>query len=600
MALTKNYMPLSPQMSAIQTDDGRMMPVGIPPDYLMQQGFTELPSQPKLAENMTLPPNMGPQQSRLDAPPPMMPPSPQAVAAGGSGPGPSVPWYAGGVPASAGGSPPVPGGAVGKPGPTVPESAPPKEVSEPGVAGSALRQGGAPVAAAGATQETSGPVTVSLPSNRVVGYTKGGEQIKTGRKEERTQLAPGTTENIEQASDEQAIAIRNQAAIQGLQSEVQADEFAKQSAELRQQAADAQLREQDVRLEYALRERELAQERQAIDNAEVDPKRYFHDKGALVTVGLAIARAMGAYGAAITHGQNDAAKIIDDGIEQDIQAQRESIARRQQGIAARQTLLERWMDRNDPETSAEKARVLMRDATSKRIESEVARIGTEQARVNGEALIADLQAKNAASMANIQKTDVAESYAYTQPKPIMSGGAQQVQVPPELAEVLRATPREKWGSVIQEWSKTRAAALAKGPGGEGGQQGYGVEGAKNLSLAEGLSRNVDSIRREVKARGRAAIVDAQTPGTVLNKKVTNASDQLGRIRSGAAVTDAEAARFSGLIAGKSGVVSPDVVLKILDDIDSEAQSMQRRLVKPEQEKKNPPPAKTPEFGESNR
>jgi hypothetical protein len=122
--------------------------------------------------------------------------------------------------------------------------------------------------------------------------------------------------------------------------------YEQQATYYAQQAEAAQKERERIAAEDARRQAErqrveapLFRDQEAIAKEKVDPTRIFNgDSGAIRAIGSAIAVGLGAFGAALTGGQNYALQIIQASIDRDIEAQKENIQNRQE---ANQTALAR-------------------------------------------------------------------------------------------------------------------------------------------------------------------------------------------------------------------------------------------------------------------
>jgi hypothetical protein len=83
---------------------------------------------------------------------------------------------------------------------------------------------------------------------------------------------------------------------------------------------------------------------------KVDPNHFYASKSTLEKIGLALSLGLGAAGAALSHGENSAQKIVDAAINNDIQAQTVNIENRREGLKNAQGLLaEKWRMFGDKE-----------------------------------------------------------------------------------------------------------------------------------------------------------------------------------------------------------------------------------------------------------
>jgi hypothetical protein len=88
---------------------------------------------------------------------------------------------------------------------------------------------------------------------------------------------------------------------------------------------------------------------------EVDPAKWYHDRGTGGTIAAALAMGLGAFGASLTGGPNTAVQIISDAINADIDAQKSNIATAGKGLEAQRGLLGEMRARFGDERQAEAA-----------------------------------------------------------------------------------------------------------------------------------------------------------------------------------------------------------------------------------------------------
>lgn len=134
-------------------------------------------------------------------------------------------------------------------------------------------------------------------------------------------------------------------------------------------------------------------ERVRIDQQQIDPTKYWTDRGALVGILSALASGGGAYAAILGRSKNFAGETIDKAVEQDIEAQKASIASRRQGLQTRMTLLDHYARNNDPDTAERMARITLRDSAASMIKGEEQQGLAYSMRSKSDAELAKLQAE---------------------------------------------------------------------------------------------------------------------------------------------------------------------------------------------------------------
>lgn len=170
------------------------------------------------------------------------------------------------------------------------------------------------------------------------------------------------------------------------------------------QAVEAEERRKALEAARAAKEAEGRRVRARLDvdldnvrAMKVDPKRLFRTESgginALTVIGSAIARGLGAFGAAMTGSRNFAADIIDNAIQCDIAAQEEEIGRKG-GMA--DNALARFMRTHDLELGEAKEAIAMaqREYAAANAASLAASMGTVEAKERAATIYADMMARN--------------------------------------------------------------------------------------------------------------------------------------------------------------------------------------------------------------
>jgi hypothetical protein len=149
------------------------------------------------------------------------------------------------------------------------------------------------------------------------------------------------------------------------------------------------------RKEYARRQSTIDKERDAVDKLEVDPDKVFSDNGgtfAKVLAGLSIL-AGGALQGVNRMGSNPGLDAINQAIDRNIADQKEKIARRRQGVADKETELERLMTiYGNPEIAERELRsrqMALVNAYAKRATQD----SPEDVQANVQAALADFEAQ---------------------------------------------------------------------------------------------------------------------------------------------------------------------------------------------------------------
>lgn len=124
----------------------------------------------------------------------------------------------------------------------------------------------------------------------------------------------------------------------------------------------------------------------------IDPDRFWKSKNTSEQVGLAIAMALGAIGAGLTHGPNVAQQTIDASIARDLEAQKEDLASGRQAKGDLQLAYKQVMDLTGSEMAATAA---MEHAAFQGVEHDLNRklalAKSEKAQIQGQALLAKIR-----------------------------------------------------------------------------------------------------------------------------------------------------------------------------------------------------------------
>lgn len=313
------YEPIQPGLFRLQTPSGPLL-VPSSEDELQAAGHTPLtaPGSGALALNDV--PGAGGTgnvpQSRTDVPPPPM------LGGPGSGGGGAPNLDAGG---GAEGAPPVPvaggAGAPLDPGDR-PEGKPPKEN--------------------GGTKERE--LTITLPG----GGRSGGKPVDqlVGYRVDRSGLNPEDVNDTEaalgDASIDKKLSAQNVSDRKAAADLSQAEKIAKANREEEQAIAEQRARNDAMRAHFTELQSGIDKERADVDNLKVNPRQYIESQPGWARVLSAISiLAGGAQGGLNRSGRNPALEALNQEVERNIDAQKNNIALRRQGLASRENELER-------------------------------------------------------------------------------------------------------------------------------------------------------------------------------------------------------------------------------------------------------------------
>lgn len=313
----------------------------------------------------------------------------------------------------------------------------------------------------------------------------------------------------------------------------------------------------------------------------LDPEGWYHERGVLGSIGAAIAVAMGSLGSGITGGTNEALGIINASIERDIQAQLTAIDQANSRVAGEANLLDMLAGEfQSRDAAVAAARAAMLEDVANRVATEAAGMNTEEARIAAEEMHDQLITEaNAAAAAAIQAEQDRAIDLYLR----------EAQAREAMADALRAERRASGagagGVVFEEPTMARLdtadrmaerlriplaeafarvgmdPSLASGAGGV--SRVLPPADRADLATLSNALDEIDAVAGTLDAPVDAwtgvsgvGLVDQMLPdvmvgeeGRRIRRAITNASDVLQRLRSGAAGPLAEWERYRGLIVG---------------------------------------------------
>lgn len=232
----------------------------------------------------------------------------------------------------------------------------------------------------------------------------------------------------------------------------------RRAAEEQDVIEDAQRRQ--MRLE---RERQdamrMAQQRydaavRRLQESRIDPNRYWADRGGAVgRIGGAIAVALGAAGAAMTGGPNTALQIIQNEINQDIEAQRAGMERDAQGVQAARSFLDiTRAEFTDRQAAEDAARAMAWETVARRVAQHEAGLADGEARQRAAALRLQAEQEAAAAAANAQRAELLAELELRE---------RMATVTTAEANAMRATRRARGGGGNPTADLARRAQLAR-------------------------------------------------------------------------------------------------------------------------------------------
>lgn len=244
----------------------------------------------------------------------------------------------------------------------------------------------------GGPSATSGPMQLSYPPVRTIpaGYqpasrvTEGQHTIPSEAKFDQT---AGLTQQQDAAN------VRGDAEQQGARKEMAVlDALAGQQSDFEAAQASAQARRGAAM--QAAQDRYDVAVKQAAEQADVDPGRFWANRGAGPQMMAIIGVALGATAAALTGGQNTAASLVENAIDRDLQAQRDNIAKAQGNVGAAKGVLAEMRAQFGDERQAElAAKDAMLATTATKLQAIAAETKREDARARTLDLLGQIQEK---------------------------------------------------------------------------------------------------------------------------------------------------------------------------------------------------------------
>lgn len=342
----------------------------------------------------------------------------------------------------------------------------------------------------------------------------------------------------------------------------------------RADAEDAYLRRQNA-LEVQRREDE-GRARQSMQRAadrlaatQMEPGRYWRNAGAFGVIGNALAVGLGALGESMGGGPNTALQTINEAIDRDLSAQERDITTATQDVENRRGLLREVQNEFVSRQGAlEASRAILLRQAAAQAEAQAAQLGSQEiaanaARARDQLLTQAERAQAAAQAAEIEaalsmREQVArirglEARALRDERRAMGGGAGA----PQIERVTTPQMQAFDAMVASGIDRTEAAARAGLPAGLVPQGNpITTEQRAPLDALDAALRQVEAL---VPAEGDiagAGVWDGNVPnfmqsdaGLQLRVALEDMIDLYGRVRSGAAITEAEREAFRRNLIG---------------------------------------------------
>lgn len=145
---------------------------------------------------------------------------------------------------------------------------------------------------------------------------------------------------------------------------------------------------------------------EAAASVRMDPEGFFHERGIFGTIMAAVSVGLGSLGSQVMGGPNTALQIINDAIGRDIDAQRANIEQGWRGAESQRTLLDMMNDEfSNRDAAIAATRAALLEAAAARVGEQMTGVNTAEARVNGEAMVAELTSAAAAAAAEAQRAE---------------------------------------------------------------------------------------------------------------------------------------------------------------------------------------------------
>lgn len=305
----------------------------------------------------------------------------------------------------------------------------------------------------------------------------------------------------------------------------------------------------------------------------IDPDGFYHSRGVGGTIAASIAIGLGGLGSTINGGPNVALQMINEEIDRDITAQQQQIESAFRRADAEGTLYDmarqEYADRG---AALEASRALALENVAAQVGESAASLGSVEARHNAEVMAAQLRDQAAAAAAEAERAeyewqlDIATREARLRRIQAAAAQAEAAAAPVTGAPTYREPTEARLNAanrlIDSGASPERAAeALHLDPALVAGAPRFAETSTGDSAAAvSALSANLDEIEALIPAGPGEDIpgvgMTGWLPGFIisdegraLREALTNASDLIGRLRSGAAVTEAEAERFLQILNG---------------------------------------------------
>jgi len=338
-----------------------------------------------------------------------------------------------------------------------------------------------------------------------------------------------------------------------------------------------------------------------LQESNIDPNRYWANRGGAVgRIGGAIAVALGAAGAAMTGGPNTALAIIQNEINQDIEAQRAGMERDAQGVQAARSFLDLTRaEFSDRAAAEDAARAMAWETVARRVAQQEAGLADGEARQRASALRLQAEQEAAAAAANAQRAELLAELELRE---------RMATVSTAEANAMRAARRARGGGGSPTADLARRAQLARqlqqagidpqqaremvGLGDARAAADQGGPTGQEAGQLRALDAQLSTVRSMVPETGDIpgfGLWDRNAPawlrteqGNELFAQLRATEELFGRLQSGGVIGEEEAQNFQNIIRGSMGE-GPDglrrglrIVRRMLDARSNRPQTPSQR------------------------
>ena len=300
-----------------------------------------------------------------------------------------------------------------------------------------------------APQQPRGPRVIGYAPKREAGYkpvaktvTSQGEDMRPEDQDAIMQGRYGYFEARDRAEQKRQAAREEESA--ALNEQLNVARERRLHAEMKRSVIDGRLEEE---------RRELNRRREQVADMEVDPDKFFKDRGTWSRISAVIAAALGGYAKGL--GVDMGRSLIEEGINEEIDAQKANIRQANEGVREKSNAYQELLEiHGDPKTAEAELRLMYHDIVAKEAQKRAFESESLEMRNNHDLWAAEFNLENQKLLAdwNANKNaKVVEQFAYdpgSKGGPILESPAQEVKrmgleaKKRELAAQLGLSPEE--------------------------------------------------------------------------------------------------------------------------------------------------------------